>query len=233
MREIVLDTETTGLDPNSGHRMVEIACLEIVDLLPTGQHFHVYLNPGRDVSPDAYRVHGLSYEFLRKHPSFAEQVDPFLDFIGDSPLVIHNASFDMKFLRYELKLHKPEFAPGNPIVDTLVMARKKFPGSPASLDALCKRFNIDLSGREKHGALTDTRLLAEVYLELRDGRRPGLDFGAAPGNVAANTERAGMRRSYGTRKRPLTPRFDAETLKAQPGLPEALRLAAEKLLREV
>lgn len=170
-REIVLDTETTGLDPNSGHRMVEIGCVELIDGLRTGEFFHSYLNPERDVPHEAFRVHGLSSQFLSDKPIFAEKVDGFLEFVADSTLVIHNAAFDMKFLNFELdRLGFPAISMDRTI-DTVLIARKKFPGSPANLDALCKRFNIDLSGRTKHGALLDAELLADVYLDLMGGRQ--------------------------------------------------------------
>ncbi len=170
-REIVLDTETTGLDPNSGHRMVEIGCVELIDGLRTGEFFHSYLNPERDVPHEAFRVHGLSSQFLSDKPIFAEKVDGFLEFVADSTLVIHNAAFDMKFLNFELdRLGFPAITMDRTI-DTVLIARKKFPGSPANLDALCKRFNIDLSGRTKHGALLDAELLADVYLDLMGGRQ--------------------------------------------------------------
>lgn len=170
-REIVLDTETTGLDPLSGHRMVEIGCVELIDGLRTGAYFHTYLNPERDMPPEAFRVHGLSAEFLSDKPIFSQKIDEFLEFIADCPLVIHNAAFDMKFINFEVeRLGFPAIALDR-AVDTVLIARKKFPGSPASLDALCKRFNIDLSGRTKHGALLDAELLADVYLDLMGGRQ--------------------------------------------------------------
>lgn len=170
-REIVLDTETTGLDPFSGHRIVEIGCVELIGGLRTGASFHTYLNPERDMPPEAFRVHGLSAEFLAGHPVFSQKVDDFLEFIADSALVIHNAAFDMKFINFELEKHGFSAITMERAVDTVLIARKKFPGSPASLDALCKRFNIDLSGRTKHGALLDAELLAEVYLDLCGGRQ--------------------------------------------------------------
>jgi DNA polymerase-3 subunit epsilon len=170
-REIVLDTETTGLDPASGHRIVEIGCLELVCGSKTGAFFHTYLNPERDIPAEAEMVHGLSAAFLNDKPLFAEKVDELLEFIADSPLIIHNAVFDMKFLNAELVKHGFPPLPSNRAVDTMIMARKKFPGSPASLDALCKRFEIDLSARTKHGALLDAELLAEVYVELLGGRQ--------------------------------------------------------------
>jgi len=178
MREIVLDTETTGLDPAEGHRIVEIACVELMNHVPTGQTFHRYINPERAMPAEAYAVHGLSEEFLAQYPPFAAAVDDFLAFVGGDRLVIHNAEFDLKFLNAELqRLGRP--ALGVPAADTLALARRKFPGAQASLDALCRRFEIDLSEREKHGALVDCRLLAAVYLELIGGRQPGLELNAA------------------------------------------------------
>lgn len=173
MREIVLDTETTGFEYKQGHRLVEIGCVELVNHMPTGRTYHQYINPERDMPDGAFQVHGLSEEFLRDFPLFKEVAQEFLDFIGDSTLVIHNAGFDAPFLNWELKQHRfPEM--NNNIIDTLIIARKKFPGSPANLDALCRRFEVDNSNREKHGALLDSELLAEVYLELIGGREPGL-----------------------------------------------------------
>jgi DNA polymerase III subunit epsilon len=176
MREIVLDTETTGLDPTTGHRLVEIACLELVNHLPTGRHYHQYLNPERDMPSDAFDVHGLSDEFLADKPRFAEVVAALVEFIGDAPLVIHNAEFDLRFLNVEFARAERPLLLAERIVDTLQMARQKFPGSPASLDALCRRFAIDNSARTKHGALLDAELLAEVYLELIGGRQAGLEL---------------------------------------------------------
>lgn len=189
MREIVLDTETTGLSPDSGHRLVEIGCVELVNLVPTGNNFHVYINPERDMPEEAYRVHGLSAEFLSKHKVFSEVSKEFLDFVQDDPLVIHNAGFDMKFLRAELKWLGISALEKNKIVDTLLMARKKFPGAQASLDALCRRFSIDNSSREKHGALLDAELLSLVYLELMGGRQPGLTLGFEQKTKDSNAEK--------------------------------------------
>ncbi len=180
MREIVLDTETTGLDPLTGDRIVEIGAVELVNHLPTGPSgiFHEYINPERDMPIEAFNVHGLSEEFLSTKPVFSKIVDKFIEFIGDATLVIHNASFDMKFINAELaRLSKPPI-PMERAIDTVQMARRKFPGSPASLDALCKRFGIDNSARTKHGALLDAEILAEVYLELIGGREPGLALAA-------------------------------------------------------
>ncbi|MGA8381885.1 MAG: DNA polymerase III subunit epsilon [Stellaceae bacterium] len=191
MREIVLDTETTGLDPQAGHRIVEIACIELVHHIPTGRDFHRYVNPGRDMPADALSVHGLSAEFLAPHPPFAAVVDDLLAFIGPDPLVIHNAEFDLAFLNMELAL-LDRAAAVFPHVDTLALARQRFPGAPASLDALCRRFAVDSSGRDHHGAKIDCGLLAAVYLELIGGRQPGLDFvvPAAAGVAAIRIARA-------------------------------------------
>jgi DNA polymerase III subunit epsilon len=187
MREIVLDTETTGLDPEDGHRIVEIACLELVRHVPTGRTFHCYVDPERDMPAEAFAVHGLTPDFLARHPNFAAIVGDLLAFIGGDPLVIHNAEFDLAFLNMELaRLGRPPLV--QPFVDTASLARTRFPGAPASLDALCRRFDIDLSGRTLHGAHVDCGLLAQVYVELLGGRQPGLDF-AAPAAVAAVVER--------------------------------------------
>lgn len=184
MREIVLDTETTGLDPASGHRVVEIACIELINRMPTGNHYQVYINPERNMPDEAFRVHGLSDEFLRTHPVFADQADGFLEFVGDGALVIHNAEFDLKFLNAELeRLNRPGLE-NHEVTDTVQLARRKFPGAPANLDALCRRFGIDNSARTVHGALLDAELLAEVYLELMGGRQPGLGLG---GNTETST----------------------------------------------
>ncbi|NTU76627.1 MAG: DNA polymerase III subunit epsilon [Alphaproteobacteria bacterium] len=176
MREIVLDTETTGLNPLQGDRIVEIGAVEINNLMPTGRVYHAYINPERDMPVEASRVHGLTDEFLVGKPLFSEVVSSFLEFIADSALIIHNASFDMGFLNAELTRVGFPFLPASRAVDTLMLARRRFPGAPASLDALCKRFAIDASNRQLHGALLDARLLAEVYLELRGGRQPGLSM---------------------------------------------------------
>ena len=180
MREISLDTETTGLDPHSGHRIVEIGCVEMINHVRTQNHFHIYLNPQRDMPKEAENVHGLSADFLSDKPLFKSIADAFLEFIGDDPLVIHNAAFDMKFINAELDWIGRPAIPMDRTIDTVVMARKKFPGSPANLDALCKRFGIDLSARAKHGALLDAELLADVYLELMGGRQGGFALDAEP-----------------------------------------------------
>ncbi|WP_455373896.1 DNA polymerase III subunit epsilon [Limibacillus halophilus] len=192
MRELVLDTETTGFDPAEGHRLVEVACLELVNHMQTGRTWRRYINPEREVPQEAFDVHGLSAEFLRDHPVFADVAEEFLEFIGDDKLVIHNAEFDMRFLNAELGLlGKPPLAMER-AVDTLQIARRKYPGAPASLDALCRRFGIDNSERSYHGALLDCQLLAEVYLELRGGQQPGLALAGRKGGgqeAAAKRER--------------------------------------------
>jgi DNA polymerase-3 subunit epsilon len=188
MREIILDTETTGFDPLNGDRIVEIGCVELINHMPTGKTFHTYLNPERDVPAAAAAVHGLTEEFLADKPLFSQMVDDFLQFIGDAPLVIHNAAFDMGFVNAELVRHGFTALPDNRAIDTLAMARKMYPGAPASLDALCKRFEIDLSGRDLHGALLDARLLAGVYLELRGGRQPDLAIAVSAAEMEAAAE---------------------------------------------
>jgi len=174
MREIVFDTETTGFKPSEGHRLVEIGCVELVNHVPTGEVFHTYINPQRDMPQGAFEVHGLSEEFLADKPLFEHVADDFLAFVGAAPLVAHNASFDMTFINAELSAANKPTLPEEQSVDTLQIARKRFPGAQASLDALCRRFNVDNSSREKHGALLDAELLAEVYLELIGGREPAL-----------------------------------------------------------
>ena len=174
MREIVLDTETTGFEPNEGDRIVEIGAVELFNHLPTGRTYHQYINPKRNMPEAAFNVHGLSEEFLSDKPVFKDIAQEFIDFIKDSKLAIHNASFDMKFLNAELGWVNRPALPMNQAIDTLAIARRKFPGSPASLDALCRRFGIDNSSRTLHGALLDSEILAEVYLELVGGRQPDL-----------------------------------------------------------
>ena len=196
MREIVLDTETTGFDPESGDRIVEIGCVELNNHMPTGETYHVYINPERMMPEEAFGVHGIGPDLLepprdpqpgqvllRDKPVFAKVGQSFLDFVGNAKLVIHNAAFDMKFLNAELKWMGLPQLPWERAVDTLAIARKKFPGSPASLDALCRRFGIDNSNRTLHGALLDSEILAEVYLELIGGRQP--DF--ALSNIGSST----------------------------------------------
>ena len=175
MREIVLDTETTGLSPTQGHRVIEIGCVELFQGIITGKTFHCYINPEIEVPENAFRVHGLNYDFLQKFPLFHAQSADFLQFIENSPLIIHNAKFDMGFLNYELEaIGKRSLT--NSVIDTLLLARQKFPGSAASLDALCKRFNISLSNRSLHGALIDAHLLSKVYIELTGGAQCSLYY---------------------------------------------------------
>ncbi len=208
MREIVMDTETTGLDPRDGHRVVEIGAIELVNLLPTGRSYHQYINPERPMPKEAEQVHGLNDAFLADKPTFARIAPAFLEFIGEATLVIHNASFDMAMLNAELaRLEQPRL-PMSRAVDTLEIARKRFPGAQASLDALCRRFGVDNSGREKHGALLDSELLAEVYLELMGGRQQGLSLDPAAGRAAAPDPSApGGERPAKPRPRPLFPRI--------------------------
>ena len=176
MRAIVLDTETTGFKPEEGHRIVEVGCVEIVNYIPTGRTFHHYVNPERSMPADAQRIHGLSTEFLAKHLPFAAIATEFCEFIANDPLVIHNADFDIKFLNAEFqRLSLPAISKQR-VICTYVMAKRKYPGAQSSLDALCKRFEIDNSKREKHGALVDSELLAEVYLQMMGGRQVGLDL---------------------------------------------------------
>lgn len=179
IREIILDTETTGLDPATGDRIVEIGCVEIINSIATGQTFHVYLDPERDMPEEAFRVHGLSREFLTGKPKFAEVAPAFTDFIADAHLVIHNAEFDMKFINAELARCGVATVSMDRVVDTLAIARRKHPGASNSLDALCSRYKIDNSRRTKHGALLDAEILAEVYAELMGGRQKVLELAAA------------------------------------------------------
>ncbi len=211
MREIVLDTETTGLSWADGDRLVEIGCLELLNHVATGNNFHVYINPERDMPQEAFNVHGLSAEFLSDKPVFADIADEFLAFVADDPLVIHNASFDMGFINWELKLlGRPEI-PASRAVDTLQIARRKFPGAQNNLDALCRRFNIDNSGRTFHGALLDSELLAEVYLEMRGGRQPGLVLDASLNLDGTEAAEQVQRRQ---RPEPLPPRLTPEEVEA-------------------
>jgi len=215
MREIVLDTETTGFEPSEGHRIVEIGAVELFNHLPTGRTYHQYINPQRNMPKEAFEVHGLGDDFLRDKPVFKSIGQAFLDFIGDAKLVIHNAAFDMKFLNAELEWAGLPGLPWARAVDTLAIARQKFPGAPASLDALCRRFGVDNSAREKHGALLDSEILAEVYLELVGGRQP--DLVLSP--VATSSQNGQARTAEGDwrprpRPVPLPPRITADELAA-------------------
>ena len=208
MREIVLDTETTGLEPSEGHRIVEIGAVELYNHMPTGRTFHEYIDPGRDMPEEAFAVHGLGMDFLRGKPRFAEVGPRFLTFAGDAPLIIHNAAFDMKFLNAEFGWCDLAPLPMSRAIDTLTMARQKYPGAPASLDALCRRFGIDNAARTLHGALLDSEILAEVYLELIGGRQPDFALAArvtGPRSAQDPADTAEWRPP--ARPRPLPPRL--------------------------
>jgi DNA polymerase-3 subunit epsilon len=207
MREIVLDTETTGLDPLRGDRLVEIGCVEMFNHMPTGQSYHVYLNPERDMPQEAFAVHGLSTEFLADKPLFAAVVDEFLGFLGDAPLIIHNASFDIGFINAELDKIKRKAIAKERLVDTLLLARRKHPGVSNRLDDLCSRYAIDNSKRTKHGALLDAELLAEVYIDLIGARQSSLILAETSRGVRGGAIEVGRR----VREQPLSPRGnDAE-----------------------
>jgi len=219
MRELVLDTETTGFDPQQGDRIVEIGAVELINQMPTGRTYHQYINPERAMPDEAFQVHGLGDDFLRDKPVFKQIAQEFLDFVKDDKMVIHNAAFDMKFLNAELGwLNLPQL-PWEQALDTLAIARKKFPGSPASLDALCRRFNIDNSNRTLHGALLDSEILAEVYLELLGGRQPGLVLANSGGASSGGTEEV-WRASK--RPTPLPSRITEEESKAHAAFVEKL-----------
>jgi DNA polymerase III subunit epsilon len=221
MREIVLDTETTGLDPFTGHRVVEIGCIEIMNGIPSGQTFHVYLNPERDMPQEAFAVHGLSADFLKTHPCFHEVVDDFVAFIGDAPLVAHNASFDLGFINAELDRAKRPTLGRERLVDTLLLARRRFPGTSNKLDDLCSRFGIDNSRRTKHGALLDAELLAEVYLELIGARQATLGL-AQIESVTLRAQQAGAK----ARPTPLVSRVSEAARAAHRAFVETLGAAA-------
>lgn len=210
LREIVLDTETTGLEHRNGDRLIELGCIEVVNRIPTGREYHAFINPeGRDVHPDAERIHGISSAFLVDKPKFAAVVDDFFAFIGDAPLIIHNAGFDTAFINMELKrIGRPPLS-SERVVDTLMLARRKHPAGPNTLDALCKRYGIDNSNRTKHGAIMDSLLLAEVYVELLGERQAmlGLARGAAD---AARNESSGRLRAAKQRPMPLPTRLTSE-----------------------
>lgn len=212
MREIVLDTETTGLDPATGDRIVEIGGVELLNHMPTGRTYHQYINPERAMPKEAFEVHGLGDEFLADKPVFKQIGRDFLAFIGDAKLVIHNAAFDMKFLNAELKWMGLPQIPWEQALDTLAIARKRFPGSPASLDALCRRFGIDNSSRTLHGALLDSEILAEVYLELIGGRQPDLVLSAGTNGKSGGDADENWRPQ--PRPQPLAPRLSEDEKKA-------------------
>ncbi|MCB1547328.1 MAG: DNA polymerase III subunit epsilon [Hyphomicrobiaceae bacterium] len=222
-REIVLDTETTGLAANGGDRLVEIGCIELANRIATGRVFHQYLDPQRDMPEEAFKIHGLSSDFLRGKPLFADVVEEFLTFVGDATLVIHNASFDMGFINAELARVRRPPIPMDRVVDTLQLARRKHPGSPSSLDALCRRYQIDNSARTKHGALLDSELLAEVYVELLGERQATLRLASI-----GSDERSALGHAAEAQKRPkpLAPRLTPEEIEAHKGFVESLGDAA-------
>ena len=226
MREIVLDTETTGFEPSEGHRIVEIGAIELLNKMPTGRTYHQYINPERAMPKEAFEVHGLGDDFLRDKPVFKTIARAFIEFVGEATLVIHNAAFDMKFLNAELTALGHPGLPMSQSLDTVAMARRKFPGAPASLDALCRRFGIDNSAREKHGALLDSEILAEVYLELIGGRQPDFALASQP----AKNDASGSAQSDDWRPRPrpepLSPRITADEAAAHAALVAKLGAAA-------
>lgn len=210
MREIVLDTETTGLDPKNGDRLIEIGCVELYNRIPTGREFHQYLNPLREVPAEAQAVHGITTDFLKDKPLFENIVDSFLEFISEDLLVIHNATFDMSFLNAELERSQRTSLQMSRVVDTLALARRKFPGGPNSLDALCKRFSIDNSQREKHGALKDSLLLAEVYVELLGERQAKLELSQKNSSLSSGSNSRGQKKKTPQRPTPLPSRLTPE-----------------------
>ena len=211
-REIVLDTETTGFDPRTGDRLIEVGCIEILDLLPTGRTFHRFVNPERLIPPDATRVHGITDDKVKDAPKFAEIVIDLADFIGDAPVIAHNAQFDRNFIDHEYGRCGHPLLHENRWIDTLQLAQKVWPGMPNSLDALCKRYKVSLADRSFHGALIDARLLAEVYLELRGGKERVLDLSSRRESQAAVAHAAAG--GYAPRPRPLTPRLRPEEAEA-------------------
>lgn len=222
MREIVLDTETTGFEPDQGDRIVEIGAVELFNHMPTGRTYHQYINPERTMPQDAFEVHGLGDEFLRGKPVFATIAQDFLDFVDGAKLIIHNAAFDMKFLNAELKwCQKPQLL-WDSAIDTLAIARKKFPGSPASLDALCRRFSIDNSARNLHGALLDSEILAEIYLELIGGRQPDFGLSSDPTSGAAESGKTTESWHPAERPSPLPLRLTPEEATAHTGFVDSL-----------
>ena len=220
MREVVLDTETTGLSPHEGHRIVEIGGVELINQVPTGEVYHQYINPERDMPQEAFNVHGLSEDFLRSHPTFEEIAPAFSEFVDGAVLVIHNAPFDMAFINAELSWTKRPSIPEEQVLDTLAMARRKHPMGPNSLDALCRRYDVDNSNRTKHGALLDAELLAAVYLELIGGRQRGLDISAAETQSSQATVR--QHSAAKTRPTPLATRITSAEQAAHTKMLEGL-----------
>jgi DNA polymerase-3 subunit epsilon len=229
MREIVMDTETTGLDPRRGDRLVEIACVELRNYMPSGRVWHEYINPERDVPREAFAVHGLSTQFLSDKPLFPALAEAFLEFIDGATLVIHNASFDMGFINMELsRIGRPP-VPLERVVDTLALARRKHPAGPNSLDALCKRYGIDNSARTRHGALLDAELLAEVYLQLVGGQQPGFDLSHSKTAVKGSRAAASAVR---TRSQPLPARIEASERDAHRAFVSGMKEPVWRLYRE-
>ncbi|MDJ0614331.1 MAG: DNA polymerase III subunit epsilon [Rhizobiaceae bacterium] len=227
LREIIFDTETTGLSPKDGDRVIEIGAVELINRFPTGKTFHLFINPeGKEVHPDALQVHGISNEFLADKPSFGDVLDQYLEFFAEGNLVAHNADFDIGFLNAELaRLNLPAIDPTR-VVDTLKIARRKFPGQRNSLDALCSRFSVDNSHREKHGALLDSELLAEVYIELLGGRQATLTLDSHQNTATSQNESDGgvpsNANSYGERPRKLPPRISRQELEAHQALIDSI-----------
>lgn len=228
MREISFDTETTGLNPNGGDRLVEIGGVELFNHVPTGKSYHVYINPERDMPIEAFNVHGLSEEFLSDKPLFSHVADEFLEFVGDATLVIHNAAFDMGFINMELKRAGRQIIPNTQVLDTLDLARRKHPAGPNSLDALCNRYSIDNSRRVKHGALLDAEILAEVYIELIGGKQTALSL--TPDEDLSATQGSGETSGFGglgsfsarQRPQPLPPQMRDEELAAHKAFIEGM-----------
>jgi DNA polymerase-3 subunit epsilon len=224
MREIVMDTETTGLDPAQGHRIIEIGGIELIHHVPTGRHFHEYVNPERDIPADAFSVHGLSVDFLRAKRVFAQIAGEFLDFLGDATLIFHNAAFDVAFLNAELAFLGREPIRPERVIDSLLLARQRHPMAPNSLDALCKRYGIDNSRRRKHGALLDAELLSEVYIELIGGKQPALTLADVPRDRQAAA--AAARRLIAPRPHALPPRLTLQEIADHEQMIESLGAAS-------
>ena len=224
MREIVMDTETTGLDPVQGHRIIEIGGIELIHHVPTGRHFHEYVNPERDIPADAFAVHGLSADFLSAKRIFAEIVQEFLDFLGDATLIFHNAAFDVAFLNAELAFLSRQAIRPERVIDSLLLARQRHPMAPNSLDALCKRYGIDNTRRRKHGALLDAELLSEVYIELIGGKQPALTLSDVPRDRQAAA--AAVRRLISPRPHALPPRLTHQEIADHERMIESLGTTA-------
>ncbi|MBY0560651.1 DNA polymerase III subunit epsilon [Hyphomicrobium sp.] len=226
MREIVLDTETTGLDPKKGHRLIEVGGIEMINRIPTGREFHRFINPQRDVPREAQEIHGIATEFLYDKPLFRDVVREFLTFVGDDVLVIHNAQFDIMFLNYELGLVGEKALSFDRVVDTLAIARRRHPAGPNTLDALCKRYSIDNSQRTKHGALVDSLLLAEVYVELLGERQATFGLQSSSAN-ASGSQRGGARRTAAAvRSQPLPSRIGEAEAAAHRSFVEKMKTTA-------